>query len=79
MFVVVVVSLQVFFFATLRGLWHFLLWHIMKYNIILASIQFVVQPATGIIGSCVLPITNYPMAPSKRGAGGGSATHKEPT
>ena len=27
----------------------------------------------------VLPITNYKMAPSKRGAGGGSATHKEPT
>ena len=26
-----------------------------------------------------LPITNYQMAPSKRGAGGGSATHKEPT
>ena len=24
-------------------------------------------------------ITNYQMAPSKRGAGGGSATHKEPT
>ena len=27
----------------------------------------------------LLPITNYQMAPSKRGAGGGSATHKEPT
>ena len=26
-----------------------------------------------------IPITNYQMAPSKRGAGGGSATHKEPT
>ena len=26
-----------------------------------------------------LPITNYQIAPSKRGAGGGSATHKEPT
>jgi len=25
------------------------------------------------------PITNYQMATSKRGAGGGSATHKEPT
>ena len=24
-----------------------------------------------------IPITNYQMAPSKRGAGGGSATHKE--
>ena len=29
--------------------------------------------------SIQLPITNYQMAPSKRGAGGGSATHKEPT
>ena len=27
----------------------------------------------------IQPITNYQMAPSKRGAGGGSATHKEPT
>ena len=27
----------------------------------------------------LLPITNYQMAPSKQGAGGGSATHKEPT
>ena len=26
-----------------------------------------------------LPITNYQMALSKQGAGGGSATHKEPT
>ena len=26
-----------------------------------------------------IPITNYQMTPSKRGAGGGSATHKEPT
>ena len=26
-----------------------------------------------------VPITNYQMAPSERGAGGGSATHKEPT
>ena len=26
-----------------------------------------------------LPITIYQMAPSKQGAGGGSATHKEPT
>ena len=26
-----------------------------------------------------LPITNYQMAMSKQGAGGGSATHKEPT
>ena len=27
----------------------------------------------------LITITNYQMAPSKRGAGGGSATHKEPT
>ena len=27
----------------------------------------------------VLQNTNYQMAPSKRDAGGGSATHKEPT
>ena len=27
----------------------------------------------------ILPITNYQMALSKQGAGGGSATHKEPT
>ena len=26
-----------------------------------------------------VPITDYQMAPSKRGAGEGSATHKEPT
>ena len=26
-----------------------------------------------------IPISNYQMAPSERGAGGGSATHKEPT
>ena len=31
------------------------------------------------VASYVIPITNYQMAPSKRGAGGGSATHKEPT
>ena len=37
---------------------------------------------SGLVGNLVIsniPITNYQMAPSKRGAGGGSATHKEPT
>ena len=32
-----------------------------------------------IRSECLSNITNYQMAPSKRGAGGGSATHKEPT
>ena len=31
------------------------------------------------VHTAIKPITNYQMAPSKRGAGGGSATHKEPT
>ena len=38
-----------------------------------------VPELTQTINVCRLLITNYQMAPSKRGAGGGSATHKEPT
>ena len=41
-----------------------------------------VQPMGFVTSYCLhpgLPITNYQMALSKQGAGGGSATHKEPT
>ena len=46
----------------------------------LACKEFV-QEAAGLLDEAQqeLPITNYQMALSKQGAGGGSATHKEPT
>ena len=38
-----------------------------------------VQKGSSMAPQSLLPITNYQMALSKQGAGGGSATHKEPT